>query len=469
MTGPSAPRLDDTIVAVSSAPGPERRAIVRVTGPGTEAVVSSRFVPDTTRPVPLTPHSSPAEGEGNRLKKGNLRLTGLNSPLPADLYFRKAPRTYTGQDLAELHFISSPPLVERLVEDLLAAGARPARPGEFTMRAFLAGKTDLPRAEAVLAVIDAANDADLTAALAQLAGGVSRPLDVLRDDLLNLLADVEAGLDFVEEDIHFVTKAELLTRLDGALGQLASLAKQLDARGVAGRPVRVALVGEPNAGKSRLFNALVGSDAALVSPAAGTTRDYLTHGLTLAGHEVELIDTAGRAEAADEIEGQAQTLGTDAAVAADIRLLCVPAGEPVPAFGPGEVLLRTKTDMRREAGSTSVTRYPVPVSAVTGEGLPELKAWLSETVAALARPSLAPSQSRCRHHVAAATDALDAGETTRHVGRTAGTARPRTPGRTEPDRRNDRSHLHERPARSRLWALLHREIRRAVPVMARVL
>jgi tRNA modification GTPase len=408
VTGPATPRLDDDIVAVSSAPGPGRRAIVRVTGPGTREIVAACFVPFTSHPTPLVATNPGGAahgfvtGEGNRIRKGNFRLKGVNSPLPADLYFRKAPRTYTGQDLAELHLISSPPLVERLVEDLLAAGARPARPGEFTMRAFLAGKTDLPRAEAVLAVIDAAHDADLTAALAQLAGGVSRPLDVLRDDLLNLLADVEAGLDFVEEDIHFVTKAELLTRLDGALGQLATLAKQLDARGVAGRPVRVALVGEPNAGKSRLFNALVGVDAALVSPAAGTTRDYLTHRLTLAGHDVELIDTAGRADAADDIEGQAQTLGTASAALADLRLLCVPVDGPVPPIPSGEVVVRTKADVKHG----SIPGVPAPVSAVTGEGLPEFQQWLTEAVAALAKPSLAPSQSRCRHHVAAASDAL---------------------------------------------------------------
>src|SRR5262245_14599082 len=155
---------------------------------------------------------SPARGEGKKtpparhILPGSLRLTGVNSTLPATLYFFAGPRSYTGQDLAELHTIGSPPLVERLVADLLAAGARPARPGEFTMRAFLAGKKDLPQAEAVHAVVEAGTDAVLRLALAQLAGGITRPLQALRDDLLNLLADLEAALDFADEDIEFVGK-----------------------------------------------------------------------------------------------------------------------------------------------------------------------------------------------------------------------------------------------------------------------
>ena len=211
---------------------------------------------------------------GRFLAPGSITLSGVHSPLPATLYFFPGPRSYTGQDLAELHTLGSPPLVERLVADLLTAGARPAQPGEFTLRAFLAGKKDLPQAEAVNAVIEAGTDAELATALAQLAGGVTRPLQSLREDLLNLLADLEAALDFADEDIEFVGKPETLARLDAAIEHLTALAHQLDDRSISGRPVRVALVGLPNAGKSSLFNALAGGDA-LVSPIPGTTRDYL--------------------------------------------------------------------------------------------------------------------------------------------------------------------------------------------------
>src|SRR5207248_10864454 len=142
-------------------------------------------------------------------------------------------------------------------------------PGEFTLRAFLAGKKDLPQAEAVQAVVEAGTDADLRHALAQLAGGVTQPLHALRDDLLNLLADLEAALDFADEDIEFVGKRDALTRLAAAIARLTNLQRQLDSRTVSGRPVRVVLVGLPNAGKSSLFNALGGSPAALVSEEAG--------------------------------------------------------------------------------------------------------------------------------------------------------------------------------------------------------
>lgn len=389
------PHPDDTIVALSSAPGPGRRAIVRVGGPNAVAVVHKLFSPPFDSPRHLTP--------------GHVRLTGVHSPLPADAYFFRGPHSYTGQDLVELHTISSPPLVERLIADLLAAGARPAQPGEFTLRAFLSGKKDLTRAEAVLAVIEAGSDGELKQALAQLAGGLARPLDALRNDLLNLLADVEAGLDFVDEDIEFVGKAEQRTRIAAGLAQLTTVRRQLDDRTVSGRPVRIALVGEPNAGKSSLFNALTGG-AALVSPVAGTTRDYLTHRFDLGGMPVELIDTAGWQPASDTIEEQAQRLGREQTHQADLALWCVPADEALPrqrpaVLGADVICVRTKADL-----------FPPPVgdedlptvaaSIVTADALGSLKNMLSEAVKALARPAVAPSQSRCRRHVEAALDAL---------------------------------------------------------------
>jgi tRNA modification GTPase len=434
----SAPHPDDTIVAVSSSPGPGARAIVRVGGPKARQVLERVFLPSPlagdgsgvrgeldpplstySSPGGEAPHSSPARGEGQKklstrhLVPGSLKLSGVHSPLPATLYFFRAPRSYTAQDLAELHTIGSPPLVERLVADLLDAGARPARPGEFTLRAFLAGKLDLPQAEAVNAVIEAGSDAELKYALAQLAGGVTRPLGALRDDLLNLLADLEAALDFADEDIEFVGKSETLARLDAALTELDALAHQLDERTVSGRPVRVALAGLPNAGKSSLFNALAGG-AALVSPMPGTTRDYLTKRLDLGGVAVELIDTAGWLDSADTIEQQAQRLGRDATARSDVILWCDEHGlfaeadaVRLAATGAEVIRVRTKADLwLQESGVRG--RESVFVSIVYPEGISKLRAVLADRVAALARPALAPSQSRCRHHVAACTDHLRA-------------------------------------------------------------
>ena len=399
------PHPDDTIVALSSAAGPGRRAVVRVTGPAALSVVGAVFTPAGSDPR-----------HGRHVVPGTTRLSNVHSPLPADLYVWHGPRTYTGQDLAELHVISSPPLVEQLVADLLAAGARPAQPGEFTLRAFLSGKKDLTQAEAVLGVIEAGTDADLTQALAQLAGGVAQPAERLRADLLDLLADVEAGLDFADEDIEFVSKSDLLVRVGAALARLTNLRRQLDDRGVSGLAVRVVLAGDPNAGKSSLFNALAGGAAAIVSPHPGTTRDYLVAPLTLAGVPVELIDTAGWQPADDTIAEQAQQVGTEQLGRADLVLWCVPCDEVAnPARGNwlrqttgAEVVgVRTKCDDHLRAGVRERVPFDgIPTSAVVAGGLAELRVALVERVAAVARPALAPSLSRCRHHVETGVAAL---------------------------------------------------------------
>jgi tRNA modification GTPase len=179
------PDAEDTIVALASAAGPGLRAVVRLSGRQAAAIATTLFPTFTRDP-------------GRRLLVADLHLPGLRVPLPTDLYWFPGPRSYTGQDVVELHTLSCPPLIEKLIAACLDAGARAARPGEFTLRAFLAGKLDLTRAEAVLGVIDAAGEGELKHALAQLAGGLAHPLQQLRDDLLNLLADVEAGLDFAD-------------------------------------------------------------------------------------------------------------------------------------------------------------------------------------------------------------------------------------------------------------------------------
>jgi tRNA modification GTPase len=379
----------DTIVALSSAPGRGARAVVRLSGPSAFRMAAALF----TSALPIQPAV-------RARYNGELHLPDLHSPLPAELYFWPAPRTYTGQELVELHTISCPPLVDLLVAQCLAAGARAALPGEFTMRGFLAGKLDLTRVEAVQAVIEAGSREELKQALAQLAGGVTRPLQELREDLLNLLADVEAGLDFAEEDVHFVSQEELLTRLTRALALVTLLGKQLRQRAAGDRPFRAVLAGRPNAGKSSLFNALAGASA-LVSPAPGTTRDYLIKRLEIDGIPIELVDTAGWQQASDDIDAQAQQLGREQTNSADLVLLCLEAGLPLDeeerqrlnAAGDGVIAVATKCDL------ASATPGTLATSAVTGLGLPMLRRLLAERAQARRRPALAPSLARCRHHV----------------------------------------------------------------------
>ncbi len=304
----------DTIVALASAAGPAARAIIRLSGPDSLRIGLQFFR-----------HLEPIQESVRKLYSGSLHIPGIHSALPADLIVWPSPHSYTGQDMAELHAASAPPLIDLLIAGIMNAGARAARPGEFTLRAFLAGKRDLPRAEAVQAVVSAGNRDELQQALAQLAGGVTAPLAGLRDDLLNLLADVEAGLDFAEDDIQFAQQRDILLRLSAGLAKLTTLKRQLEQRSSAERPFRAVLIGEPNAGKSSVFNALTDA-AALVSPMPGTTRDYLVKRLELDGVPVELMDTAGWKPAGDEIERQAQELGSNVAGDADLLLLCIESG-----------------------------------------------------------------------------------------------------------------------------------------------
>ena len=208
------PHVDDTIVALSSAPGGGARAIVRLSGKQARAIAATLCRAELV-------------GGERRVVSAAAMLPGISSPLPIELHVWPAPRTYTGQDIVEMHTLGSPPLVEVLVAECLRGGARAAQAGEFTMRAFLAGKLDLTRAEAVLAVIDASSRDELKQALAQLAGGVARPLQELREDLLDLLADVEAGLDFTDEDIRFVSADDLLHRIAKGLALITLLRKEM--------------------------------------------------------------------------------------------------------------------------------------------------------------------------------------------------------------------------------------------------
>jgi tRNA modification GTPase len=392
------PNPEDTIVALSSAPGPGLRAIVRLSGP--QALATARHVFESDGDI--------VPGRRRRYV-GRLRLPGMHSPLPADLYVATAPRTYTGQELVEIHTISSPTLLDHLIATLLSAGARAAGPGEFTLRAFLAGKLDLPRAEAVLGVIEAADGGQLRDSLAQLAGAITRPLDGLREDLLNLLADIEAGLDFADEDISFVGRTDLLTRLAKGLAQLTLVRKQLDDRGRSDRPFRAVLVGRPNAGKSSLFNALIGpasAAGAIVSPIPGTTRDYLVQRLDVDGTTIELVDTAGRQAPVDTIDLESQQLGGEVARRADVVLVCIPAGFELDAddrlslSDPDVVALATQCDRAAAPPDRLST------SAVTGQGLADLRALLAEKAKSRRQPPLAPSLSRCRHHVDACLEHL---------------------------------------------------------------
>jgi tRNA modification GTPase len=340
-------------------------------------------------------------------RSGTIDLDGL--PLDASVTFWPGSRTYTGQPMAEIHTIGSPPLLRQVLGACLDRGARLAEPGEFTLRAFLSGRIDLTQAEAVLAVIDSQSSAQVEAALQQLAGGLAGPIERVRDRLLDTLAHLEAGLDFVDEaDVDPIGRRRLADDLARDAGELARLADRLRGRDRPSGLPRVVLVGPPNAGKSRLFNALTGEDHALVSPVAGTTRDYLSAPIRCEGLRVDLIDTAGIDETGDPIEAEAQALRAAQAAGADLLLDCrssdAPHGVDLPDGRP-RLVVWTKADCSAEEPPDGA----IATSAATGQGLDSLRQAIAATLRARAaeHESAGLTSARCRDGLVRASKALE--------------------------------------------------------------
>ena len=399
----------ETIAAIATPPGPSARGIVRLSGPRAWPIALESFQPDRPWPAPRYPEIGP----------GKLAIDGLTPHLPAMLALWPAPRTYTGQAIAEIHVVGSPPILDLLLTHCLTRGARPAEPGEFTLRGFLSGRIDLTRAEAVLGVIEATSASQLEAALQQLAGGLSGPILALRDRILDVVVGLEASLDFVEEpDVDPVERSILSAELDRAADQLADLARRLDDRNRPEGYPRVVLVGPPNAGKSRLFNALFGRDRAIVSPMAGTTRDYLTALVACDGLTVELVDTAGIEEAAGALESRAQEHRARQSDRADLLLDCWPAPwGPRPSshrIGRPRLLVETRID---EADRRDPS-HPIATSSKTGEGLAELRIAIAEAIRSGNTEANLPigTAGRCRGSLLAAIEALRSGSESIQLG-----------------------------------------------------
>lgn len=322
---------EQTICAVASAPGPAVRGVIRISGPDT-ACVLERLLAN------CFPQS--LGSKRSRALKVSLDLGEPLGSVPAQVLYWPTSRSYTGQPSAELHLIGAGPVLQQTLARLTHLGARLAEPGEFTLRSFLAGRIDLTQAEAVLGVIEAETRSGLHAALDQLTGGISQPLDALRNQLLELLADVEAALDFVDEDIQFIDDETLAARLQGISDEVHSIAQTMNSRQRASELPLVVLWGYPNAGKSSLLNRLAGSDTAIVADVVGTTRDPVEVRLTIGEQSVRIVDTAGMERLAThlgdavnaggtvntaDISEQAQQLAMAMLQQADVRLCCVDA------------------------------------------------------------------------------------------------------------------------------------------------
>ncbi len=378
-----------TIAAIASAPGPALRGILRLSGP--EAlVVAARCCREGATLLDVPRGVYPVHFEDG------------SQAIAASLLVMRAPRSFTGEECVELHLPGAPALLDVALARVLAAGAEPAQPGEYTRRAFEHGRLDLVRAEGVLALATARNAADARAALDLLAGGLSRELDGTREALLDARALCEAALDFAEEDTAAVPRAEVEACVLRALAAATRARAMVHARPRTEGVPRVVLVGAPNAGKSSLYNALLGQHRALVSPQAGTTRDPLSSTLDMAGLVVELTDTAGLGvvdlpqEPADQagtllrvaLEQAAQDRARERVAVADVGLWVADATLPLgraPELpeGAARLLVWNQTDRPEAAAAPCLPGLPtVAVSALTGDGVDRLRQVLRELLVA---------------------------------------------------------------------------------------
>jgi tRNA modification GTPase len=399
--------LDDTIAAIASAAGGGLRGIVRISGPACVAVVSrlgeyGRPLIDVDQPSCIS---------------GTIDLPQGLRAVPVTLYLWPTRKTYTREPSAELHLPGSPPILGAALEAVCSVGARLAQPGEFTLRAFLAGRLDLTQAEAVLGVIDAGDRRQLQTALGQLAGGLARPLGRLRERLLDVLAHLEAGLDFVDEDIEFITPRELTGNLAETEIEVERVLAQMASRTETTSVPRVVLYGLPNTGKSSLLNALAGEAAALVSDVAGTTRDYVVRPVEFGGTALLLSDTAGISEIQNRagLDRAMQCATTNELRRADLSILCLDASRPLTTWeteqlaGPGErrIIVITKCDLPSSIDSSPI-QAAIRTSSVLGVGLPELKKAIVETLESRNEEAgvIAGTAERCRDSLRLASEAL---------------------------------------------------------------
>lgn len=358
---------DDTIVAIATPHGRGGIGVVRITGP--QALALAGAITTTTTL------------EARRATFTHVRAPHADSAPAIDAVVVTAfpaPHSYTGQDVVEISAHGSPVVLQAIVEAALAAGARLAEPGEFTLRAFLNGKIDLVQAEAVRDLVDAVTPLQARVAFDQLEGTLTRRIATIDAPLFDLIARLEASLDFPDEGYHFIEPAEIAARIGAIVDEIDSLL----ADAAKGRLIRegatVVVSGRVNVGKSRLFNALSGADRAIVTALPGTTRDLITEKIDLDGIGVTLVDTAGTREALDIVEREGVARGEQARDVADLILLVFDASVPltpedrallVRTEGRPRLLVLNKIDI----GRTTIIEEALPVSAGTGEGLDGLR------------------------------------------------------------------------------------------------
>ncbi|WP_313899712.1 tRNA uridine-5-carboxymethylaminomethyl(34) synthesis GTPase MnmE [Tunturiibacter lichenicola] len=360
----------DTIVAISTPPGRAGIGIVRLSGPASRAIAEPL--------LKLRNPLAPAQARFAEI----LDNTGETLDEAVVTYFA-APNSYTSEDIVEIAAHGSPVLLDHLLRRCIAAGARLAEPGEFTQRAFLSGRLDLTQAEAVHDLIESTTLHQARIAAQQLGGSLSRQITPTKQQLIALIAALEAGIDFAEDDIDLLPQAEITAQIAAIQAPLIALEQTFAYGHIVRDGFTLAIVGRPNAGKSSLFNRLVQRDRAIVTATPGTTRDLVTERISFEGIPVELIDTAGLRHATDEAESIGIEKSREAMAEADVVLLVLDATEPLheedeaamAAFSTRPFLIAiNKQDIANTPQrDRRIIQPTIETSALTGSGLNALR------------------------------------------------------------------------------------------------
>ncbi|HIP43602.1 MAG TPA: tRNA uridine-5-carboxymethylaminomethyl(34) synthesis GTPase MnmE [Aquifex aeolicus] len=361
--------MREPIVAIATPYGEGAIGIIRLSGKNVLDIVK-KFFKTKSRIKPRYAHFGKLyDEEGEELDEGVL------------IYY-KAPNSYTGEDLVELNLHGNPRILKRALEVFLKAGVRLAEPGEFTKRAFLNGKLDLTQAEAVAELISAKTELARKVALKQLQGELSRYIRPLRESLLELLAYIEADIEFAEEDIPTLTKEQVLEMVDRVIQGVGELLKTAKTGKFIREGIKLAIVGKPNVGKSSLFNALLKEERAIVTDIAGTTRDYIEETLQIKEIPVKLIDTAGIRETEDVVEKIGVERSKQKIAEADLILFVVDASSKITdedlkiyeeIKNKEHIIIVNKIDLGIKADLEIFKgKNIIKVSALKGEGLENL-------------------------------------------------------------------------------------------------
>jgi len=392
-------QLDDTICAVATPPGEGGIGVVRISGEQALPIASKIVRLRSGCSLQGIPSHKLCMGDVFRREDLRTEPHGANGNLPLDealAVTMKAPHSYTGEDVVEIHCHGGSLIVHEICQALVCEGARLADPGEFTKRAFLNGRIDLSQAEAVLDTIQATTVGSLKVAQRQLRGALSKEVEAIRQELIRALAHLEAGMDFVEEDIRFIEREEIETTLRVTLKKISQFLDRFEEGRILREGIITAIIGRPNVGKSSLLNALVQHDRAIVSSIPGTTRDIIEEWVKVEGILFRLVDTAGFRTPEGILEEEGIRRTTEMMALADVVLIVIDGSEELTDIDRGliqehdqkkRVVILNKVDLPLKISSAEIdsllTLGPLPspcsparsaikLSTITGQGMDDL-------------------------------------------------------------------------------------------------